>query len=147
MSDAIGVGAYGLLIALLDSIFIFLITILLGFLVPTTWDHPRRISLMGTLIFIVSIWAILGQLYFLLGYSFPPTWIQALANTTRPLRILYALSFFLVIFSVLIPVYGQLKSDKLNTVTCEFFERISLLVILYLALDIISIIVIVVRNL
>jgi len=146
MSDAIGVGAYGLVIALLDSIFAFLITILLGFLVSPKWDQPRRISLIGTLALIVSSWAILGQLYFLTGYSFPPTWIQALANTTRPLRILYALSFCVATFSVFIPVYGQLKFDRLNAITCEFFERISVLVILYLGLDIISIIIIVVRN-
>jgi hypothetical protein len=147
MADAIGVGAYGLLISLLDSIFIFLITILLGFLVSTKWDQPQRISLIGTLVSIVSIWAILGQLYFLLGYSFPPTLIQALANTTRPLRYLYALGFFVVTVTILVPVYGQLKFNKLNTVTFEFFERISLLVILYLALDIISIVIIVIRNL
>lgn len=146
MSDAIGVGAYGLVIALLDSIFAFLLTILLGFLVSTKWKQSRRISLIGTLVFIVSIWAILSQLYFLTGYSFPPTWIQVLANTTRPLRILYALSFCVATFSVFLPVYGQLKFDKLNAATCEFFERISLLVMLYLGLDIISIIIIIIRN-
>lgn len=147
MWDAIGVGTYGLVIALLESILVFLVAFLLGFLVSTKWDKIRRISLVGTLVFIVSIWAILGQLYFLLGYSFPTSWIQTLASTTRPLRILYALSFLVVTSTVLIPTYWQLKSTKLNQVTCEFFDRISLLVILYFAMDIISIVIVIIRNL
>ena len=71
MWDAVGVGAYGLTLALVESVFLFLIAFLLGFLVSTRWDPVKRISLMGTLVIIVSIWAILGQLYFMLGWSLP----------------------------------------------------------------------------
>jgi len=49
--------------------------------------------------------------------------------------------------TVLLPAYGQLRSEKFNKLTFEFFDRISLLVILYLVMDVISIFIVVVRNL
>ncbi|MFN2235333.1 MAG: hypothetical protein ACK2U1_13985 [Anaerolineales bacterium] len=146
MWDAIGVGAYGLTIALIESIFLFLIAFLLGFLVSTRWDPVKRISLMGTLVIIISIWAILGQLYFILGWSFPASWIQILANTEHPLRILYLIALVFVGPSVLLPVVAQLKSDKLSQMTYEIFDRLSTLVILYLVLDIASIVIVIIRN-
>jgi hypothetical protein len=145
--DAIGVGAYGLVIVLIESILVLLATLLLGFLVSKKWNETRRISLIGTLTFIVSIWAILGQLYFLLDCSIPKSWIQALASNAHPLQILYALSFSVVVPTVLISAYGQLKSRRLNKITYEFFDRISLLVILYLVFDVISIVIVIIRNL
>ena len=146
MWDAIGVGAYGLVLALVESVFLFLIVFLLGFLVSTSWDRGKRISLMGTLAIIVSIWSILGQLYFLLDWSVPASLIQALANTAHPLRILYLIALVIVGFSVLLPVFAQLKSDKFSQMTCEFFDRLAMLVVLYLVLDFASILVIIIRN-
>jgi hypothetical protein len=147
MWDAIGVGAYGLMIAIVESFLVFLVTALLGLLVSMKWDQTHRVSFMGTLIFIVLLWAIMGQLYFLLEYSFPPSWIQALASTAHPIRILYVISILLVTPTVLLPAYGQLNSAKLNQFTYEFFDRISLLVILYLVIDFISLIIVIIRNL
>jgi hypothetical protein len=146
MWDAIGVGAYGLTVALVESIFLFLIAFLLGFLVSTRWDPVKRISLMGTLVIIVSIWAILGQLSFMYGWSLPAPWIQTLANTAHPLRILYLVALIIVGFSVILPVYSQLKSDKLSQMTYEFFDRLAMLVVLYLVLDFASIVIILIRN-
>jgi hypothetical protein len=150
MWDAIGVGAYGLTIALVESIFLFLIAILLGFLISTRWDPVKRISLMGTLVIIISIWAILGQLYFILGWSLPASWIQMLANTAHPLRILYLILYLIALVfvgpSVFLPVYAQLKSDKLGQMTYGFFDRLSTLVIMYLVLDFASIVIVIIRN-
>ena len=101
---------------------------------------------MGTLVIIVSIWAILGQLYFMLGWSLPAAWIQTLAQTAHPLRIIYLIALILVGLSVLLPVYAQLKSDKLSQMTYEFFDRLAMLVVLYLVLDFASIVIIIVRN-
>jgi hypothetical protein len=147
MWDAIGVGAYGLVVALMESVFLFLVAFILGFLVSTKWDPIKRISLMGTLVIIVSIWAILGQLSFMLGWSLPAAWIQTLAHTAHPLRILYLIAMTLVGLTVLLPVYAQLKSDKLSQMTYEFFDRLAMLVVLYLVLDFASIVIIIIRNL
>jgi hypothetical protein len=104
MWDAIGVGAYGLVLALVESVFLFLIV------------------------------------------SVPASLIQALANTAHPLRILYLIALVIVGFSVLLPVFAQLKSDKFSQMTCEFFDRLAMLVVLYLVLDFVSILVIIIRN-
>ena len=147
MWDAIGVGAYGLVLALLESFLVFFVASLAGFLVSTKWDETRRIALIGTLVTIVSIWAILGQLYFLLEYSLPVNLIQALASTARPLRILYGIVFMIVTPTVLLPTYAQLRSIRLNQLSLAIFDRLSLLVVLYLIMDLISIAVIFIRNL
>ena len=146
MWDAIGVGAYGLAVALVESVFLFLVVFLLGFLISTRWGQVKRISLMGTLAIIVSIWAILGQLYFLLGWLLPATFVHTLANTAHPLRILYLIALTIVGLSVLLPVYAQLKSDKLNQMTYRSFDRLAMLVALYLVLDFASIVIILIRN-
>jgi hypothetical protein len=101
---------------------------------------------MGTLAIIVSIWTILGQLYFLLEWSFPASFIQTLANTEHPLRILYLIALIIVGLSVLLPVYAQLKLDKLSQMSYEFFDRLAILVVLYLVLDFASIVIIIIRN-
>jgi len=147
MWDAIGVGAYGLLIALIESLLVFLVIALCGFLVSTKWNEAQRVSLMGSLVFIVLLWTILGQLYFLLEYTFPAAWIQTLASTAHPVRVLYTIALLVVTPTVFLPVYGQLNSVKLNQFTYEFFDRISLLVMLYLVIDILSVIIVFIRNL
>ena len=101
---------------------------------------------MGTVAIIVSTWAILGQLCFLLDWSFPAIFVHTLANTAHPLRLLYLIALVIVGLSVLLPVYAQLKSDKLNQMTYGFFDRIAMLVVLYLVLDFASIVIIIIRN-
>jgi hypothetical protein len=146
MWDAISVGAYGLVFALVESIFVFLLAFVLGLLVSTRWNENSRVSLMGTLVMVVTIWAILGQLYFLLSWSFPDSLIRALVNQAHPLRILYLLALFIITPTVVVPVFAQLKSDKLNQMTYGFFDRLSILLLLYLGIDLISIIIIIIRN-
>ena len=144
--DALGVGAYGLSIALVESIFIFLIILLLGFFISQKWDEKKRISILSMLLLIASIWAIMGQLIFLLEFSLPPGWIQGLAQAAHPLRNLYALCFILVASTVLLPLWGLLKYQRLTLIFYEFIDRIALLVTLYLVLDIGSIVVVLIRN-
>lgn len=51
--DAVGVVSYGLLFAFVESLIIFCIMALLGFLVSSKWDEPRRIALLSTLILLL----------------------------------------------------------------------------------------------
>jgi hypothetical protein len=146
MWDAIGVGAYGLVFALLESVIVFVAAIFLGFLVLTAWNETTRISLLGSLVMMASIWAILGQLNFMLGWSPPASLIQWLASTEHPLRILYLLVLLIVTPTVGLTVFAQLKFNKLNRWTYGFFDRLSLLLILYLLMDLISIIILLIRN-
>jgi len=145
--DAIGVGAYGLIVAFVESIFVFVVALLLSFLVSRCWDESRRVTLLSVLIFLIAVWAIVNQLYFWLGLSIPGNLFQVLINSTRPLRTLYALCFGLVFPTVLLPTYLILKSEKAHSVAQNLIERISTLTAIYLFLDLCSVVIILIRNL
>jgi len=84
--DAIGVVSYGMVFAFLETVVIFLIAALLGFLVSRCWDKDRRIALLSILVLIISLWAIISQLYVLMGISVPDQLIIFLP-TRSPVKI------------------------------------------------------------
>ena len=144
--DAIGVVSYGLIFALIESVVVFLVAILLGFLISKKWSEDRRITLMGGLVFVASLWAMVSYLYFLLGVSIPGETILFLASLAHPLRFLYAVSLVLVVPTVALPAYFVLRSEKFLKGVQGLFERLSLLTLFYLFFDFIGLIVIVIRN-
>ena len=145
--DAVGVAAYGLLFAFVESVFVFAIVVLLGFMLPKQWDETKRIACLSLLIFIVALWAILGQLHFLLGVSIPPAIIRFFAASGHPLRWLYASLFVLVSSTVILPIYIFIRSDRFYHSIFSFVERIAVLSAMYLVFDGISLIIIITRNL
>ena len=78
--DAIGVVSYGLLFAFIESVIVFLVFTLLGFLVSKKWTEDQRIALLGSLVTIASLWAIAGYLFFMLKVNIPGTTILFLAG-------------------------------------------------------------------
>ncbi|MBM3143470.1 MAG: hypothetical protein FJ010_00615 [Chloroflexi bacterium] len=145
--DAIGVGAYGLLIALVESIFVFVIALASSFLISSCWEEDKRVTVLSALIVITGIWAIVNQLFFLLGFSTPEIIFRLLLESTHPLRILYALCAVLALPTILLPVYGVLKSERAFSIIRNLIERLSLLTTIYLVLDLGGIIIILIRNL
>lgn len=145
--DAVGVGAYGLIVAFVESVFVFAIALLLSFLISRTWNADKRITSLSVLIFGVAMWAILNQLYFLLDFSIPDILFQILINDAHPLRILYGLCSVLIIVTVFPPFYLVLKSEKVFAFFQIIIERLSLLTTIYLILDIGALIIVVIRNL
>lgn len=145
--DAIGVVAYGLASALVESIIIFIGVILLGFFVSAKWEEKRRITLLSSLIVILSLWSIFNQTYFLREISLPAWLVGFTIQSGRPLVALYALALFSVTLSFSIPTYLVLRSDKVLRFTQEGMERLSLLMTLYLFFDVSALVIILVRNL
>ena len=144
--DAIGVVSYGLLFAFIESLFVFLVTVLLGFLVSKVWEEKRRIALLGLLVIITSLWAMVSYLFFLMQISVPGDFINFVAGLAHPLRFLYAIALVVVGITVLLPVYFMLRSEKFFQATQGFFERLSLLSMFYLFFDVIGLIIVLVRN-
>lgn len=144
--DAVGVVAYGLLFAFVESLVVWAVAAALGLLISNKWEENRRITVLSMLVLVVSIWAMLGSLYFLLGWHLPPEWMTALAETGRPLRILYILTLGLVAPSVALPVYFILRSDRFFGMVQSLFERLRLLMMLYLVLDVAGLLIVIVRN-
>ncbi len=145
--DAIGVGAYGLLYAFVESLLAFGVVALLGlFLTPRQWSVEKRISFLSLLVLILAVWGMIAQLLFL-WKVFPPDWVvQLLIRWGRPLLGLYLISLFFVVPSVVLPVYFFLRSDRMTRAIQEFGERLSPLMSAYLFLDLAGLIVVILRN-
>jgi len=144
--DAIGVVSYGLVFAFLESLVIFLIATLMGFLISNKWEEKQRITLLGTLVTIASLWAIAGYLFFMLNVSLPGWFIIFVSGLKHPLRFLYAVGLVLVGISVTIPAFLVLQSKKFMQGMQGLFERLSLLTMFYLFFDLVGLIIVIIRN-
>ncbi|HVN15825.1 MAG TPA: hypothetical protein VMT73_08805 [Anaerolineales bacterium] len=144
--DAIGVASYGMVFAFIESLIIFLFFALLGFLIAKQWEQNQRISLLSALVLILSLWAIIGQLYFLLGISFPDSWVALFAQSSHPLRVLYIVAALIVALTLLIPAWFILRSDKALHFMQGLSERLSLLTMVYLFFDVVGLVIVIIRN-
>lgn len=144
--DALGVVSYGLIFAFIESVVVFLVAILLGFLISKKWSEDRRITLMGILVFIASLWAMVSYLYFMLGWALSGETILFFAGLAHPLRFLYAISLALVAPTVALPAYFVLRSEKFLKGVQGFFERLSLLTLFYLFFDFVGLVIVIIRN-
>ena len=145
--DAIGVAGYGLMFALFESLLIFAVLVLIGFVLPKNWKESKRVTLLGALMLVTAIWAMLGQLYFLLELSFPIGVIQFLTGQEHPLWFLYG-GFLIVVFpTVLLSAYFAAFSEKFQNAFLAIMDRLSPLMGLYLFLDVVGIVIVIIRNL
>ena len=145
--DAVGVFSYGLVFALAESLIIFLLVALLGFLVSPRWDRDLRVSLLTVLVLMLSIWAILEQLFFLLEVRLPGGIINLLVQSGHPLRTLYLMVAALLVITIMGPVVLVVRSEGARRFVHGLIDRLSLLAILYLVFDLIGLVIVVVRNL
>lgn len=143
--NAIGVGAYALVIALFESVIVLLVALSLGFLIPKMWSPKKRANVLALIILLASFWAILGQLYFINKPDL--TWlILPLATLSSPLFMLYLVSGVIIVISLVIPIWFALSSEKFNKGLDAVLERVSFLMVIYLLLDVIAIIIVAWRN-
>jgi hypothetical protein len=144
--DAVGVGGYALLLAFIESIIVFVIFFVLSFLIHKTWKPDTRLAIMSVLIFVISLWAIFTQGFFLLGGNLPKSVFEFLVNSGHPFRYIYGTAWSVVFITVAAPVFFLLRSKKLVKGFLAVIERIALLSGLYLVLDFIGIVIVIVRN-
>jgi len=144
--DAIGVASYGMIFAFTESVVIFVVAALLGFLTPKHWETDQRIAFLGLLILIASVWGMIGQLLFLWNIFLPEQAIQFLRNSSHPLRIIYAVCLTVVTPTVLLPVYGFIRSNKAVMIMQNIMERLSLLTMFYLFFDLLALMIVIIRN-
>jgi hypothetical protein len=144
--DAIGVVSYGLLFAFVESVMIFLVLVLVGFIIPLQWSSDRRITFLALLILLISLWGIIGQLLFLWNVSLPAQTIQFLRSSSHPLRILYAACLTVVISTILLPIYLFVRSKRSVAFMQDLMERFSLLTMLYLLFDAVGLVIVIIRN-
>ncbi|RME08009.1 MAG: hypothetical protein D6803_02405 [Anaerolineae bacterium] len=144
--DAIGVGAYGLLVALAESVFVFVITLLLNFLLPRRWESDRRLAALTGLIFLAAGAAIANQTYFLLGARVPGWLFAFLLRSGHPLRILVGAAVLMALALTVGLLYQTGRSERFVAGMQTVVDRLGVLMSLYLLLDLGSLMVVVIRN-
>jgi hypothetical protein len=145
--DAIGVGSYGLMIAFIESLFVFTIAFGLSLLLPQKWSEDKRISIIGAAVLLIAFWAIIGQLYFLMEIHFPSRIIQFTARNSHPLWVIYSAVLVAIGSTIALAGYMLIKSENVQENTLALFERLSTLSALYIFLDFCGLLVVVIRNL
>ena len=144
--DAIGLVSYGLIYALAECIIIFCIVTLIGFIVPQHWNVDKRIALLSLLFLLTSLWAIIAQLFFLWNVSLPIPLLKFLSQSDHPLRMVYVGICVVVFPSILLPLILFMKSSKAVSFMKDVIERLSLLSMFYLFLDLIGLTIVLIRN-
>ena len=144
--DAIGVLAYGVVFALVESIVIFLVLALLGLFTPMQWDSDRRIAFLGLLILLTSLWGMISQLLFIWNVFLPAPAVQLLRSSNHPYRILYGSCLVVVTFTFLLPVYFFIRSKRSVPFMQDLMERLSLLTGFYLFFDLLGLLIVIIRN-
>ncbi len=145
--DAIGVVAYGLVFAFVESVALFAVVALLGYLVPNRWGTRRRVALLTVMVWVISIWAMLDQLYFLVGGGMPGWLIDSFVRSGHPARVFYAVLLAVLGVSVLVPALLVVRSERAAKVVWAVIDRLSILMMFYLVLDAIGLVIVIIRNL
>lgn len=144
--DAIGNTSYGMVYAFFESLMIFCVLVLVGFITPSRWEVNRRVAFLTLLLFIISIWAMVSQLLYVWNIWLPLPMMQFIASTGRPLVMLYLLSLAIVVPTVSLPVFAFVRRDKTLPSLLDFMDRLTTLSMLYLFFDGIGLIIVVIRN-
>lgn len=130
--DLIGVIAYTQALALVESIIILLGLLLLAALLPQKWFRDKAVALSTAIVFSVAAWVIAAQINFEVIRTLPvrsllPWFAACLAS---------AAFFYALVY----------RYKRLETLIVSFVDRLLTLAFGYLLVDILSILVIVARN-
>jgi hypothetical protein len=98
-------------------------------------------------VLILSLWAMISQLFFLTGVQLPEGVIAFLVNSAHPLRVIYAALLALTGISFLLPAWAALRQDSGLRAIGSVVERLGLLALLYLVFDAAALVIVVIRNL
>jgi hypothetical protein len=141
-----GVLSYGLIFACIESAAVFLGVALLGFLISARWDEAHRIALLSTLVLVLACWAIYAQAYFVWNMPVPGALLEFISRFAHPLRALYILAVAGVLLTILPPAFLVLRNPVFFRFVGTMIDRLSLLTGFYLALDVLGLVIVIVRN-
>ena len=147
--DAIGVGAYALIYAFLESFVFFMFIVILGILLPWKWERNKVFAQLGFISMWIQFWAILFQFYRHRNLVSPLFFSDWLISTGHPLVygiVVIGLLIIIVIGSAIVPIYLIGYKHQVEKKIVSFLERVTILSILYIALDIISAVILLIRN-
>jgi hypothetical protein len=149
--DGIGYTAYALLQALLEGTALFLLLAVLSYLLPKKWPVDLKRVQLVMLGWVVFFWAAFAQLYkyWLVNWlkSAIDYFLLWLSYRKAFNPVVLVLIFVVLLASVIVPAWLVWRKPRVRTWCLGLFDRLSILSILYLALDFAALFVILYRNL
>jgi hypothetical protein len=144
--DGIGLVAYALLFALLESLLVFAGFYLLSWLAPWRWSGEVLLARMTVIVWVFQVWAALGQLGspLLVGMLTPAA--PLLSGFSLTLYMFYFITATLAALTLVIPILLLGRYPKFETGLLNLLDRFVTLMAIYLFFDLVSIVIIVVRN-
>jgi hypothetical protein len=145
--DAVGVGAYLLSYALLESALIFLAILLLSLLLPKKWGQEKSLAQVSVLYLMLTIGLILEQSRALVEFpreGFLWRSVNFIINrlSSSPVILVVIAAALTITFLVVIH-----RSQQVRSVVIASMEKVALLSAIYLILDLAAIILVIIRNL
>lgn len=131
IAEMFGVIAYAQLYALIDTLLIFLPLLLLSTILPASWFRNQFVAVGTAVVFITSAWFI---------YLHLNNWV--IEGRETAVLAAWGVTYLLVIVGAYLLIR---RRDKVASGINNFVQRLSVLSILYLVVDVISIVIIFVR--
>lgn len=147
---AFAAGAVILVFSLFESSIVFGFYLLVGLLLPTSWNGKKLLMALTTLSFMTSLWGALSQLRTLRFVLLVPIrWI--IQFYYHPVQVFYFILGLMFLLLIIFPtgfiLYRISRSDDLAEKMANLMEKIEVLGILYLSLNLLGVIFLIWRNL
>jgi hypothetical protein len=147
-SSFTGVASLAMIYALVESLIFFFLLLILGLLIPWNWPSKRVFTLSGFLALWIPIWDMLSQSYRAANFANPGFFIIWLFGTQHPIRYGYPILILIIILTVGLTA-GLIWAISFNQKVRNFFhsllDRIMVLSVLYLVLDVVAVVIAAVR--
>ncbi|RMH02228.1 MAG: hypothetical protein D6706_00455 [Chloroflexi bacterium] len=132
MWDLLGVVAYSLLFALLETAVVTVFFVVLGMMLPQRWIQGRFVSLATLLVMISAVW------FVVLHYN-----SQAIENRQIVTLGIWLASYLLVMGGAVLALY---RSQRVETAVAAFVQRLVVLSFFYIVVDIFGLFIVISRQ-
>lgn len=130
--ELVGVIAYNMAFALIESLMVWAVFVLLAFVLPGRWFRDRFVSLSSVAVFSAAAWAIVVH------YNTETVRLWSLKD--------FALWFVVCLFSIGAACALVYLITGVDRFVRSVAERLLVLVYMYVVVDVLSILVVLVRN-
>lgn len=143
---AFGYLSYSLVVALIESVLYFLVIFLLGLLLPKHWQNQKVVAVLSVLAIIIGLGGMAYQGFYIVLENPPQFFSWVVAHMVANQKITAGALGLMGLTSLLLPVYWIDKSEKTRTTFLILSERLTLLSLVYLSMDMVGIMIVPIRN-
>lgn len=143
---AFGYLSYSLVIALFESVLFFIVILLISMLLPKRWKSQKVIAVLSLLAVMIGLGGMAYQGFYILLENPPQIFSWMVEHMVANKKITFGVLSLMGVTSLLLPIYWIDKSDKIQGVILEVSDRLTLLSLIYLTMDLAGIIIVLIRN-